>query len=96
MVVENFAHALAAVCRARGTRHVITTSIGELLGFPKSTIVDYVVRRLHKQVPPWELAGSVNFSAVLAAGGKQDFKEIDLTHDDIAFLQYTGRHDGGC
>jgi long-chain acyl-CoA synthetase len=90
VVLENFAHVLEAVLPRTAVRHVITTSVGELLGFPKSAIVDFVVRRVHKQVPPWTLPGAVSFSAVLAAGRKQSFQEIDLTHDDIAFLQYTG------
>ncbi|HEY6454527.1 MAG TPA: AMP-binding protein [Steroidobacteraceae bacterium] len=90
VVLENFAHVLQTVLPRTQVRQVITTSVGELLGFPKSAIVDFVVRRVHKQVPPWQLPGAVSFSAVLAAGRKQDFKQIDLTHDDIAFLQYTG------
>jgi long-chain acyl-CoA synthetase len=90
VVLENFAHVLEAVLPRTAVRHVITTSVGELLGFPKSAIVDFVVRRVHKQVPPWTLPGAVSFSTVLAAGRKQPLEEIELTHDDIAFLQYTG------
>ncbi len=90
VVLENFAHVLEKVLPRTAVRHVITTSVGELLGFPKSHIVDFVVRRVHKQVPPWNLPGAVNFSAVLAAGQAQALKEIDLTHEDVAFLQYTG------
>jgi long-chain acyl-CoA synthetase len=90
VVLENFAHVLEAVLPRTGVRHVITTSVGERLGFPKSAIVDFVVRRVRKQVPPWRLPGAVSFGAVLAAGHGLALKQDDLTHDDVAFLQYTG------
>jgi len=90
VVLENFAHVLEAVLPRTAIRHVITTSVGELLGIPKAAIVDFVVRRVRKQVPPWYIAGAVNFSAVLAAGRNQQFREVDVSHEDIAFLQYTG------
>src|ERR1700685_900118 len=64
VVLENFAHVLEAVLPRTAVRHVITTSVGELLGFPKSAIVDYVVRRVRKQVPAWNIAGAVKFGAV--------------------------------
>lgn len=90
VVLENFAHVLEAVLPRTEVRQVITTSVGERLGFPKSTIVDLVVRRVRKQVPPWSLPGSLSFGAVLAAGRDLVLKDVDLTHEDIAFLQYTG------
>jgi long-chain acyl-CoA synthetase len=90
VVLENFAHVLEAVLPRTAVRHVITTSVGELLGLPKSAIVDFVVRRVRKQVPAWTIAGAVNFSAVVAAGRNQPFDDIDVSHEDIAFLQYTG------
>ena len=90
VVLENFAHVLEAVLPRTAVRHVITTSVGELLGLPKSAIVDFVVRRVRKQVPAWNIAGAVSFSAVIAAGHKQSFEDIDVSHEDIAFLQYTG------
>ena len=90
VVLENFAHVLEAVLPRTAVRHVITTSVGELLGLPKAALVDFVVRRVRKQVPAWTIAGAVNFSAVLAAGHNQTLTDLDLTHDDVAFLQYTG------
>jgi long-chain acyl-CoA synthetase len=63
VVLENFAHVLEAVLPRTAVRHVVTTSVGELLGFPKSAIVDFVVRQVQKQVPPWKLPGAVSFSA---------------------------------
>ena len=89
VVLENFAHVLEAVLPRTTIRHVITTSVGELLGIPKSAVVNFVVRRVHKQVPAWNIPGAIGFSAVLAAGRGQSLANVELTHDDIAFLQYT-------
>ena len=90
VVLENFAHVVEAVLPRTSLKHVVVTSVGELLGFPKSAIVDFVVRRVHHQVPPFDIPGAMRFSAALAAGRAHTLADIDLTHDDIAFLQYTG------
>jgi long-chain acyl-CoA synthetase len=90
VVLENFAHVLEAVLPRTDVRQVITTSVGELLGFPKSEIVDFVLRRVRKQVPPWNIPGAVTFSAALAAGRNQPLRDVAVGHDDVAFLQYTG------
>ncbi|HEV2701688.1 MAG TPA: AMP-binding protein [Steroidobacteraceae bacterium] len=90
VVLENFAHVLEAVLPRTAVRHIITTSVGERLGFPKSAVVDFVVRRVRKQVPAWHLPGALGFGTVLAAGRKLVMKEEQLNHEDVAFLQYTG------
>ena len=70
-------------------RQTIVTSIGELLGF-KGIIVDYVVRHLKKLVPKFSLPGSIRLSDALAEGRKRPLERVEVGHDDIAFLQYTG------
>jgi long-chain acyl-CoA synthetase len=90
VVLENFAHTLQKIISETSIRHVITTSIGEMAGFPKSLLVNFVVRHIKKMVPPWSINGSVRFRDTLMTRGKYSFEEADLGHDDIAFLQYTG------
>ena len=90
VILENFAHVLQEVIGRTQVKHVVVTSVGELLGFPKGAIVDFVVRRVRKQVPAWSLPGHHRFLDVLAAGARHALRQIDLTHDDLAFLQYTG------
>ena len=70
-------------------RQTIVTSIGELLGF-KGIIVDYVVRHRKKLVPKFSLPGSIRLSDALAEGRKRPLERVEVGHDDIAFLQYTG------
>ena len=90
VVLENFAHVLQKVIARTKVRVVLVTAVGDLLGFPKSWIVNYVVRRVRKQVPKWQIAGARTFASALAAGGRCSFDEVDVGPDDLAFLQYTG------
>jgi long-chain acyl-CoA synthetase len=90
VILENFAHVLQKVMPRTKIRIVIVTAVGELLQFPKSWIVNYVVRRIRKQVPPWHIAGSLRLQAVLAHGKRLALAEEAVRPDDIAFLQYTG------
>lgn len=90
LVLENFAHVVQKVLPQTQVKHVFVTSVGELLGFPKSAIVNYVVRKVRKQVRPWSIHGAINFKAALAAGERLTFEPVDNRAEDIAYLQYTG------
>jgi len=87
--VENFADTVAEVVAKTKVRRVLVTSIGEMLGF-KGLIVDFVLRRVKKMVPKYSLPGSILLSDALAEGRKRTLARVELGHDDIAFLQYTG------
>jgi long-chain acyl-CoA synthetase len=90
VILENFAHVLQEVIAHTPIKHVIVTSVGEMLGFPKGNIVDFVVRHKRKQVKPFNLPGSKSFKQALKEGSEVRLQAVKLTHSDIAFLQYTG------
>jgi long-chain acyl-CoA synthetase len=90
VVLENFCCTLQKVIGTSPLRHVIVTSVGDLLGFPKRMVVDFVVRTVRKQVPAWNIPGALRLRDVLAEGAKSPMREVDITPRDIAFLQYTG------
>lgn len=90
VVVENFAHTVEQVIGQTRVRHVVVTSLGEMLGPLKGRLVDFVVRHAKKLVPAWHLPGAINFSLALATGRRHDFSRITVVRDDLAFLQYTG------
>jgi len=90
LILENFAHVLQQVIDKTDIQHVILTGVGDLLSFPKSLIVNYVVRHVRKQVPKFALPGALRFNDVLRAGRGLQSAPVDVGHDDIAFLQYTG------
>jgi long-chain acyl-CoA synthetase len=90
VVVENFASVFQEVRDKTPVKHVVTTGLGDMLGFPKSTIVNFVVKHVKKMVPAWSLPGSISFASALSQGNQHTWSPAELTHDDLAFLQYTG------
>ena len=90
VILENFAHNLAEVRGRTGIETVIVTGIGDLLGFPKGALVNFVLRHVKKQVPEYSLPGSVRFAEAVGTGKFENLEPVELGHDDIAFLQYTG------
>jgi long-chain acyl-CoA synthetase len=90
VVLENFAHTLEQVIGATQVRTVITTQIGDRLPPVKRLLVNAVVKYGKKMVPAWRLPGAVEFNDVVAAGRSLALDELPLTHEDLAFLQYTG------
>ncbi len=90
LMVENFATTMQQVINAVPTKKVIVTALGDMLGFPKSLIVNYVVRKVKKMVPAFELPGAVKFNDALSQGRGKTFKPAQVGPDDIAVLQYTG------
>ena len=90
VVLENFAHTLEQVIGATQVRTVITTQIGDRLPPVKRLLVNAVVKYGKKMVPSFNLPGAVEFNDVLDAGAALALAEPALTHDDLAFLQYTG------
>ena len=90
VIVENFAHVLDQVLARTPLKHVIVTGIGDMLGFPKRALVNFVIRNVKKMVPPYRLTGHIRFLDALSIGSRQAPDPVALGHDDIAFLQYTG------
>jgi long-chain acyl-CoA synthetase len=89
IVLENFATTVQKVLAHTAVKHVIVGSMGDLLGF-KGVIVNLVVRRVKKMVPPWSISGAVTFNDAIAAGRGMKLNKPKLAPDDVAFLQYTG------
>ncbi len=90
LILENFAHTLEEVRDAVEVETIIVTGAGDLLGFPKSALVNFVVRHVRKQVPEWSLPGAIGFSEALAKGRYENLERPEPGPEDIAFLQYTG------
>ena len=90
VIVENFANVLQQVLRNTPVEHVITTQLGDLLPPPRRWLVNLVVKKVKKMVPPWHIDGAINFRAALARGAATSYKPVAVAREDIAFLQYTG------
>ncbi|MCP3705404.1 AMP-binding protein [Paraburkholderia sp. CNPSo 3274] len=70
--------------------HVIVARVAEMQSFPKSILVDYVVRKKKKLVPHWTIAGAIAFRTAMTARPAADFTRTALNRETRAFLQYTG------
>ncbi len=90
VVVENFANVVQEVIKDTPVKHVFTTAVGDMLGFPKRLIVNFVLKYLRKAVPDFSLPGAVSFVDAVNAGAGKKLPTIDIAPSDIAFLQYTG------
>jgi long-chain acyl-CoA synthetase len=90
VILENFARTLQEVAPRTRLRRIVTTQVGDLLGFPKSLLVNAAVKHVKRLVPRWSLPGAVPFNAALAEGARHALTEPPLAAEDLAFLQYTG------
>jgi len=90
VVVEAFANTVADVVANTDVEVVITTRFGDMLSFPKSMLLNFVIKHVKKMVKPFNLPGSFSFKDVLKKGATLPTVTAELNHDDLAFLQYTG------
>jgi len=89
-ILENFATTLQQVLDKVPTKLIVVCTMGDLLGFARGLLVNFVVRNVKKMVPEYALPNAHRFLDVLAEGLKRNLKPVDVGHDDVAFLQYTG------
>jgi long-chain acyl-CoA synthetase len=90
IVLENFATTVEQVIAKTKVKHVVVATMGDMLGFFKGALVNFVVRKVKKMVPGYSLPNATAFNMALFEGSRQTFKPAQIGHDDIAFLQYTG------
>ena len=90
VIVENFAATLQQVFDAVPAKKVVLAAIGDMLGPVKGALVNHVVRKVKKLVPPFALPGAVRFNDAVALGRGKPFTAAAVGPDDIAVLQYTG------
>jgi long-chain acyl-CoA synthetase len=90
IVLENYAHTVQQALAKSAVECVIVTRVGDHCGYLKRLAVNFAVRHVRKLVPPWSIAGAVDYRAALAAGRTLSYERPGLTGSDVAFLQYTG------
>ncbi len=90
LVFENRAHLLDGILDKTSLQHVIVTGIGDLLEFPRSWLMNFVVKYVKRMVPAHKCSHAIDFRRIMKQRKDYRLVESDLGHDDIAFLQYTG------
>ncbi|MFY2764950.1 AMP-binding protein [Arenimonas sp. MALMAid1274] len=90
LVLENFGAVAAEALPGTPVRQVITTRVADHLSWPKSALVNFVVKRVKKMVPPFSLPGALPWPTALARGAAHPRVVSQAHATDTAQLQYTG------
>lgn len=90
VVIANFASVLEKALPDTQIKHVIVTEVGDAVGGLKSVLINWVVKYKKKMVPAWHIKGAIKFNDAIKKGQNLTFTPVDISGDDIAFLQYTG------
>ena len=90
IIAENYATNLQKIINDTEIKTVIVTSFGEMLGFPKKQLINFVVRNIKRIVPKYDIPNTVSFTEALTQGKKFTLQAYQGTPDDVIILQYTG------
>lgn len=90
VIVANFASNLEKVIDKTSIKHVFVTQLGDMLGFPKKQIVNFVVKTVKKMVPEYNLPQAMSFMSAVGKGSSLSWTKPTIKNDEIAFIQYTG------
>ena len=90
VVLENFASLVQQVLPKTSVKHVITTQLGDLLGWAKGSAVNFFVKRIKRLIPAWRIARAIPFQSVLRKGASQQGRSVCIAPSDVALIQYTG------
>jgi len=90
VVLANFAKTVEKALPQMHIKQVIVTEVGDLFSPIKRFIVNSVVKYIKKMIPDYSIPGAVSFKETLKASTSASLPTAHLTHQDIAFLQYTG------
>jgi long-chain acyl-CoA synthetase len=90
VVMENFASVVEEALPQTALRHVIVTQLGDMLGWGKGALINFVVKYAKRLVPNWRIPNAVRFSTTLRKGADFAWRAPPFLTEDIAFLQYTG------
>ena len=90
IILENFASNLESILEDTQIETVITTSIGDMLGTVKGAITNFVVRYVKKMVPAYKIENEIPLKKILGEHKAKKGTQVNITSNDLAFLQYTG------
>lgn len=94
VVMDMFAATFAAIRDETAVRHVMVTSMGDMLGPVKGRFVTLMLRAAGQAPPPYPRIGMLRWPGVLRRGHRLPFRRVPIAQEDLAFLQYTGGTSG--
>lgn len=89
-VLDNFGKTVQDVVGQTQVKQVISTGLGDMIGGLKGPVMNFVLKYVKKMVPDYDIPGAVRFRDTLTLGQMHKLPQIEISPDDIAFLQYTG------
>jgi long-chain acyl-CoA synthetase len=90
IIVENFAAHLQEILGKTKIETIIITSIGEMLGPIKGSIVNFVVRTIKRMVPKYELPNTICMKDAIQQGKRFSINSFDDHPGRVLSHQYTG------
>jgi len=90
VVYAGSASVLAEVVAHTPIEHVLVSEIADLLPTPKRLFINFVVRRIKRMVPDYDLPQARSFRAILDVPQGGYKRPKSLRGSDLAILQYTG------
>lgn len=90
--MDVFAKSVENIKDETGLKHIIVTSLADMLPLLKRTVINAAAKYVKKMVPAYSLPQAVSFRKALAQGGKYNgFQPNYIKNpDDTIILQYTG------
>ncbi len=92
--MDNFCTTVQHIIADTPIKQVITTELGDLLDFPKRSLINFAVKHIKKLVPEYQLPRSIRFREALALGSKHSMPPIHIASDDLALSTIHRRHNG--
>lgn len=89
IVMANFAATVDSVWDDTSLKHIIITDLGDMLPLIKRTMVNFAVKYFKKMVPKVRLK-YISWQRALNQLPATSLQPVQLSNNDIAFLQYTG------
>ena len=90
VIIENFAYHLESILSEVPIKTVIVASMGEMVGGLKGGLINFVVRKVKKMVPKFNIPSTVSVKHAIKEGAKFSIKPFESKPDDVVALQYTG------
>jgi long-chain acyl-CoA synthetase len=95
LVLANLAPILESaltLTQAHSIKTIIVSHIGDLLGVPKGSLINFVANYKAK-TPAWHLPNAIDFKKTIQKKYQSLFVKANIEPDDIAFLSYTSKRD---
>ncbi len=90
VVMEMFGKTLQSALPDTDIQHILITAMGDMLKGITGFAMTAATRYIQRMVPPYELLGSFRWKSTMKKAKKLQFLPVQIEHNDLAFLQYTG------